>query len=129
MRARAEKYEHMQAALRSAVGAADDRVLTSDTGYDTSDTMDATGIAEPGLVRRSRSNMEPANLRHPFARALKAHKTTVSAFAKKLGYPRTTVQSWYKGKGSEDARPIPKAAAQAIQAELGVPLTAWRRVV
>ena len=57
-----------------------------------------------------------------------ANKLTVTEIARELGYPRSTVQSWYDGD-KDNARPIPRQAAEAIKARLGVPLTAWSRTV
>lgn len=77
--------------------------------------------------RVSRARLRKGNRRHPFVAALVANNLTVTEFARELGYARSTVQSWYDGD-SDNARPIPKSAANAIKARLGVPVTAWAKV-
>jgi hypothetical protein len=76
----------------------------------------------------SRSRLEPGNRKHPFVAALVAKGLTVTEFASTLGYSRSTVQSWYD-RGEGNGRPIPRKAAEAIRKQLGVPLSAWSRVV
>jgi transposase len=75
----------------------------------------------------SRARLRRDSRRHPFVAALVEQGITVDAFARDLGYSRSTVQSWYTA--DENGRPIPREAAEAIQRKLGVPLTAWRRIV
>jgi len=50
---------------------------------------------------------------------------------KRLGrkFPRSTVQSWPKPKGDVSARGIPQDAAEHLRSWLGVPLSAWSRVI
>ncbi len=83
--------------------------------------------AQTRQQRVSRARLDKSNRRHPFIAALVAKGLTVKVVAGELGYSRSTVQSWYdadKGNG----RPIPRAAAEAIRAKYGVPLTAWHRI-
>jgi plasmid maintenance system antidote protein VapI len=51
---------------------------------------------------------------------------TVAALAKHLGETRPRVSKWF-GPAS-DNRPIPRATAERLQRELGIPLSAWSRV-
>lgn len=57
----------------------------------------------------------PLEIDHPFAQWLKARGVTVAEWARDHGYKRERVKSWMqKGPG---ARPIPRAAAEAIATE------------
>lgn len=98
--------------------------LPSSAKSDTVDAMDAT--AETHATRISRARITKANRKHPFVAAFVARGETAGAVAAALGYPRTTMQSWYRSDDS--ARPIPRAAVEAIKAIYGVPASAWRRI-
>ncbi len=51
---------------------------------------------------------------------------TVASLAKALGETRARVSKWF---GPEtDNRPIPRATAERLLREYGIPLTAWSRV-
>ncbi len=80
--------------------------------------------AQTRQQRVSRARLDRANKRHPFVAALVEKGLTVKDVAKDLGYPRSTVQSWYDSD-KDNRRPIPRVAAVAIQAKYGVPLDAW----
>lgn len=98
--------------------------LPSRSKHDTLDAMDAT--PETHATRISRARITKANRKHPFVAAFVARGETAAAVAKAIGYPRTTMQSWYRSDDS--ARPIPRAAVDIIQKLYGVPATAWRRI-
>jgi hypothetical protein len=51
---------------------------------------------------------------------------TVASLAKELGETRARVSKWFGP--STDNRPIPKAIAERLQRDYGIPLTAWSRV-
>jgi len=107
----------------------DDFGLTS--SHDTATlatTMSTAPVVETRGTRVSRARIRKDNRKHPFVAALVAKGLTVTEIAKDLGYPRSTVQSWYDGD-KDNARPIPAKAATAIKALLGVPLSAWPRIV
>lgn len=90
-------------------------------------TLATSMEAQTRQQRVSRARLDTSNRRHPFVEALLDHGLTVRDLAKELGYPRSTVQSWYDAdKGNR--RPIPRAAANAILARFGVPLDAWTRI-
>ena len=90
----------------------------------TIDTMDAN--TETRSARLSRSRITKKNRNHPFVAAFVAKGETVDAAAKAIGYPRTTVQSWYRS--DENARPIPRAAVEKIANLYGVPASTWARI-
>ena len=77
--------------------------------------------------RVSKARLREANRRHPFVRALVAKGLTITEFARTIGYPRTVVQSWYDSR-PDNARPIPRKAAERIRDLLEVPLDAWRKM-
>jgi hypothetical protein len=64
------------------------------------------------------------SLEHPFTRALHSKGITVTEWAAKHKVDRGTVKFWYMTGG----RKIPRAMADLIQLELGVPATAktWK---
>lgn len=64
------------------------------------------------------------SLEHPFTRALHAKGLTITEWAAKHDVDRGTVKFWYMSGG----RKIPRAMADLIQRELGVPATAktWK---
>lgn len=51
---------------------------------------------------------------------------TVAKLAKELGETRPRVSKWFGP--AADNRPIPRAIAERLQREYGIPLTAWSRV-
>ncbi len=51
---------------------------------------------------------------------------TVAGLAKSLGETRARVSKWFGP--SADNRPIPRATAERLEREFGIPLTAWSRV-
>lgn len=97
--------------------------LTIESQSDTLDPMDATETAN---ARMSRARISRTARKHPFVQAFVERGETVAQAAEKLGYPRTSVQSWYRT--DENARPIPRAAAQKALKLYGVPLTAWQKL-
>ena len=97
--------------------------LTIGKQSDTLDPMDATETAN---ARMSRARISRTARKHPFVQAFVERGETVAQAAEKLGYPRTSVQSWYRT--DENARPIPRAAAQKALKLYGVPLTAWQKL-
>jgi hypothetical protein len=86
--------------------------------------MDTTLETHAGRISRAR--LTKGNKRHPLVRAFTAKGEKVHEAAKAIGYPRTTVQSWYSA--GEHARPIPRAAVEIIQKLYGVPASAWSRI-
>jgi lambda repressor-like predicted transcriptional regulator len=120
-RARYEKYSRRADAIEKAAS----DLLPLPPDHATLATMDQAQTREQ---RVSRARLDKANRRHPFVAALVAKGLTVTVLAKELGYSRSTVQSWYDADEA-NGRPIPRAAAVAIQKRLGVPLSAWRRIV
>jgi hypothetical protein len=74
----------------------------------------------------SRAMLDPENRKHPLVKALVKEGVTVTALAKDMGYPRSSVQSWYD---PNNPRPIPKAAALKLQKRFGIGLDYWRKVV
>lgn len=64
--------------------------------------------------------------RHPFPRALKAADVSVTEWAKKHGVSRSAAKSWFLD--GDGGRPIPRALAEGIEREFGVPATAktWK---
>jgi len=99
------------------------RGLTMQSQSDTLDPMDATETAN---ARMSRARISKTARKHPFVQAFMERGETVAQAAEKLGYPRTSVQSWYRV--DDNARPIPRAAAQKALRLYGVPLTAWQKL-
>lgn len=91
-------------------------------------TMQPAAAPDTRKTRVSRARLRKANRKHPFVEALVSLGLTVTEIARELDYPRSTVQSWYDGEKG-NARPIPRKAAEAIRARLGVPLSAWPRKV
>jgi lambda repressor-like predicted transcriptional regulator len=66
--------------------------------------------------RTLRAVGRPIELDHAFPKALKRANVTMVEYARKLGKNRSTVKSWVD-------RPIPRAMAEFIEADLGVPAT------
>jgi len=77
-------------------------------------------------ARVSRARLTAAGKKHPFVAALVERGMTVKEAATELGYSRSTVQSWYDA--GDNGRPIPRAAAAAIEAKWGVPASVWHRI-
>lgn len=69
-----------------------------------------------------------AQRKHPFVVALLREGLTIAEVAAELKRPASTVKSWYKAERDPGYRPIPRVAAKALQARLGVPLSAWSRI-
>lgn len=101
-----------------------DFLLPRRAKHDTLDTVDAS--TDTRRQRVSRARLDADSRRHPFVAALIAKGMTVTELAAEIGYPRTSVQSWY-GAGDR-SRPIPRPAAEKVRDLLGVPLDAWRKV-
>lgn len=82
-------------------------------------TMSEAAI-EPPAKRPGR----PTETKHPFAVALAERGSSVAEWARAHKLSRETVQFWVAAKG----RKIPRAYAEAIEKELGVPATAavWK---
>lgn len=130
LRSEADKRERAADVLEAKVAETVDEVEAARAGL-TMPRNHATLATDMEAQTRgqkvSRARLTPANKRHPFVAAVKAKGWTVQQAAEKLGYSRSTVQSWYDAdKGNR--RPIPREAAVAIEAMLGVPLSAWPRI-
>lgn len=96
-------------------------------------SMSTEPTADTRETRVSRARLAKGNRRHAFVAALVEAGITVTEAAKALGYPRSTVQSWYDAD-EDNARPAPKKAVDALAAGvrigdrvLKVPASAWRR--
>lgn len=84
--------------------------------------MSATALEAPRKGRPFRKK------KHPFVEAMLREGKTVAEVASDLKCSQAAVRSWYKDAGSADLRPIPKAQAEWLRDNMGVPLSAWRRV-
>lgn len=114
-----ERHLHMSDAERARIIG-----LQRSTKSGTIGTMDAT--PDTSATRISRARITKTNREHPFVAAFVAKRQKVHEVAKAIGYPRTTMQSWYRS--DNNARPIPRAAVEIIQKLYGVPASAWRRI-
>jgi len=108
------------------------RALTPEHRHNTIDTVNPA-ISSNAL--RSQARMADEVKKHRLVAALEKKGLTFADVAdhleKKLGrkFPRSTVQSWPKPKGDQYGRGIPADAANELRAWLGVPLSAWARVI
>ncbi len=98
-------------------------------------TLDPVNPAISSNALRSQARMDDDVKAHRLVAAMAKKGITFGDVAehleKKLGrkFPRSTVQSWPKPKGDEYGRGIPEDAANELKAWLGVPLSAWARVI
>lgn len=93
-----------------------------DSGLPSDENHRSVSVAmnQAHLLRRDRPG-QPLKSRHPFPRALDKKGIAVEAWARDHGINAVTVRAWY-GKG-EAGRRIPRAIAEIIEHELGVPAT------
>ena len=98
-------------------------------------TLDTVHPAISSNALRSQARMADDVKEHRLVAAMAKKGLTYIDIAehleKKLGrkFPRSTVQSWAKGKDDPSRRGIPADAANELRAWLGVPLSAWARVI
>jgi hypothetical protein len=110
----------------------DTKALTPQHRHNTVDDVN-TAISSNAL--RSQARMADDVKKHRLVVAMEKKGLTFAevaeALEKKLGrkFPRSTVQSWPKPKGDVSARGIPRDAADHLRGWLGVPLSAWSRVI
>lgn len=116
---KAEALRHQASQLESVTGELDS--LTTPRNHATVATKME---AQTRRQRVSQARLDKANKRHPFVAALVDKGLTIKAVAADLGYPRSTVQSWYDSDRA-NRRPIPLKVAEAIRDRYGVPLDAW----
>lgn len=123
--------ESLQLALAGDFFKAADKALEAERLRYTADQLEARlkgtkgrAILEANMaqvVPEPRRRGRPTKSRHPFPVALEARGTNVAEWAREHGYERAVVKSWFSPK--PNGRSIPRAAAQLIERELGVPAT------
>lgn len=88
-------------------------LLPSPGKDDTTDTMNASSVSRES-ARRSRSMMSEAAKREELPKACARLGITITEVAVDIGFPRTSVQAWYKKKGDPGRRTCPPEARRKL---------------
>jgi hypothetical protein len=83
-------------------------------------------VQAPNLSSETKRAAGRATRKSEAQRLLYEADMTVAKLAEQLGEGRSRVSKWFGP--ATDNRPIPRAIAERLQREYGIPLTAWSRV-